>query len=150
MKYNELPTDKKFKNKIICELQKNNVNIKNKDFYKKDSYKKFRTKYLNLDLYGEITYDYYVEKVLLSQEEINDIKQGMFDIGTKRDYKDKDLTKDKLYKEIDIEEGKDQDVYLYDIIKSKIAGSSHKGGIIKKLKEVLNLDVNSFNDKYSE
>lgn len=150
----EICSDKHLNMKIKNELLGEGINLDKSNYYQLSEYRKYRLKYIKLEKYGEISYDYYIEKVILTQERINEIRHGKYDIGTKRKYKESEMTKESLYQEIYDEEGSRADAHKrspsVEAIKGKIAGANNKGGIIKKLKNIMNFNISAFSDEYSK
>ena len=105
--------------------------------------------------YGFLTYDYYIEKYIVGQERINNLKSGLFDIGTDKFVKSEKLNEQTLFNEIFDElydsnpndYANDEADYIKGI-RNKFYDKANKGGIITQLKELYDIDLSAFNDEY--
>lgn len=143
----EIKEDREITRIIKEELIKDKIDFSVSEYYCSPKYRKYRIKYLKNYGYGFISYDYYIEKVMLRDK---NIKKGKYDIGTKCNLRRSDLKYDNLYWEIvneeqeKYEQGKRDKPSTFGSVKSKFTENSSKGGLINQLKEILHNDLKKF------
>lgn len=128
-------------------LLKRGINIDDKNLFNNPKYKELKSEYINCPVEMFVTVDYYIEKYLLSQEQINKMKQGYFDINVDKKLQLERITASDLYEEIFYEDilGKSQkeaDKCNMERIRQKVEGT--KSGLKLKLKKSFNFDFNKF------
>lgn len=140
---------------IKQELLKAGLDFDDNNFINCDKYKDFKNKLFIIDgLDEKVSYDFYIEKYMLSEERLLKMKKGKFDIGVNRDVNKKDITKVSLINEI-FEEGyaHKSEVHINDeewesktkaMIKQRLYDD--ESGLIKKLKNRLNFDIKLFDE----
>ncbi|MGX8797705.1 hypothetical protein ACR6HW_16835 [Fusibacter sp. JL298sf-3] len=145
-----------FSEYILEELKEAGVDINDENFIFSDKYQKFKSMYILMPIEIDATVDYYVEKYILSQEQVNTMKSGLFDINTKRELSKEELKISRLYKELsdeedkrnELDESKNQHSTNIDF-EQKIKGAN--SGIQTKLKKKVGFDLEDFAlEKYEQ
>ncbi|WP_031420651.1 hypothetical protein [Lachnoclostridium phytofermentans] len=152
----ELLKDDKLSADIKQELLKYGINIdSNGVYFQNKNYNIFLTKYLDIDGFRFLSYDYYIEKIIIGQSKLNTIKKGKFNVGTQKIIPLEKISEKELYYEIydeivgdDTDPESDTDKIKG--IRNKFYGGIKKGGIIDQLEEIFGFKLEDFDDKYSK
>lgn len=130
---------------ILSELKAKSIDIDDDDFINSDAYMKIKSNLILFPKEMSVTYDYFIEKCILTQERINQIKPGLYDIGTKRTLQPEQLKYSCLYQEI-LNESNVNDV---ENIRQKFDGEN--SGIKTLLKDKIGISLSEFeNEKYEQ
>ena len=145
--------DKFFMEQVREEVEQNNLKFDKLEYLNNKHYRDLKNKkFIIIQKWNKVNYDFYIERFILSEEELLQIKKGLFDIGVTKAIDKADLTFSKLYDEIYSEstyENEDRKLWEIQRIEQKIIGS--KSSIKSKLKNDLNFDIDAFDEtqKYS-
>lgn len=151
--------DKQITAEIEQELKKYHICLENGEYWKNKNYRIFLSKHINhksYPLFNNLTYDYYIDKIILPQKGIDKSRfLGDFDVGNRNEAPER-LQVGQLIQEIQntvdlyLDPGKGKNGEdLYKGIYKKIYDTSDKGGLIKQFEEVSNINLSDFNDEYS-
>jgi hypothetical protein len=130
------------------ELRKRGFDLESDLLFQNNKYEELKKEYMLFPGLGAITVDYFIEKHILSQEQVNKMKSGSFDINVNKELQLDKLTASALYLEIYQDEvaGKDEkeaDKVSVENIRQEIEGTT--SGLKVKLKKNFNFDFNNFN-----
>lgn len=119
--------------------KKYGIDFDYENLFDKEKYKEFLEMKINA-AEGIVSFDYYYEKYILNQEQINALKKGFYDINTKRDLIGRKLNYEGLLEELAME---------YNIV-DKESIKSRLYDIRQKLKNTMEIDLDTYSDdKYA-
>lgn len=125
-------------------LKNRNIDINNINLFSTPDYEKLKFDFFCIPNIGLVSIDFIIEKYLLSPEQINNMKSGLFDINTtKYNATEGNITASCLYKEIAKESDKLCKPLFEENLRQKFEG---KFGLKNKLIENFNFNLTSFND----
>lgn len=91
---------------ILDKTKELKLDFNNKKFIYEKEYERFKNEFkIDLPVIGRVSWDYYIEKIMIPQENINEIKMGSFDINTNKKILKDNISIKGLAKEIIKEEG---------------------------------------------
>ena len=111
------------------------------DYWKNPKYQKYRTQYIDKDNYRFLSYDYYIEKVILKKDKVNKYKLGIFDIGTEKTIYSGDINDQKFYCEI-LETFEESTTIKG--VKNKFYDAVDKGEILPQFEQVFGISIDDF------
>lgn len=135
---------------ILEKLKKLKIDIDSLEepYWKNKRYCDFRTTYIDKENFQFLSYDYYIENVIIRKSKLGKIKTGIFDMGTGKKPVARDISEKKLINEIidDFEVStSNQSIHnkFYD-------NNKKKGGIIPQIEDLWRLRIEDFKDEYSK
>lgn len=135
----EILKDKHVTEAINSSLLRDSIDLKSKQTYwKQEKYRKYRTKYIEKEGYQFISYDFYIEKIILGQVAINQIKNEKFAVGTQKQIYSGDITERALYNEI-LDEYDNRSSLKG--VENKFKDAVNKGGILKQFIEIFGFSI---------
>ncbi|KPI52987.1 hypothetical protein KW95_04345 [Clostridioides difficile] len=121
------------------DLLKMGLDIEDENIFQSEKYKKLRYIYVVSPVKIPVSVDYYIEKYLLSKEQINNIRKGKFDINSDKEIK---LSFSELNRELSNEKITSEEENFENIKKKMDI-------LIKNLRKYLDYDIKKFkNEKY--
>jgi hypothetical protein len=142
-----------FMEQVREEVEKRDLDFDKLEYLNNKHYRDLKNKrFVIIPKWNKVNFDFYIERLILTDEELKQIKTGLFDIGITKEIDKADVTFSKLYDEIFSEStyiNVDEKHGEIQRIEQKIIGS--KSSIKSKLKNDLNFDIDAFNEtqKYS-
>lgn len=146
----KLINDETLTKQILEKLRKCKISIDSieEPYWKNKRYCEFRITYIDKENFNFLSYDYYIENVILGRNKLGKIKTGIFDMGTGKNPVSRYICEKKLINEIidDFEVSTSNQA-----IHNKFYDSNkQKGGIMPQIEDLWRLRIEDFKDEYSK